>query len=229
MDPYSPDSASEPVLAAVAIAPAWEDRSRPLLSRWWATVVAVLRRPYEFFGVMRHEGGLGAPLVFALVGGWIGVAASEVQRYLTDFLSWREMIRFGDATATDHVPQWGDKGWEIALAPVYLVFVLFVGSALLHLCLMPMGGVKRPFGATFRVVAYVGGSFRLLNLVPFCGMFMAIIWGISAKVAGVSRIRQISTGRALVAVSVSGIATIVCCIVGFFWMLSALSALHVWH
>jgi hypothetical protein len=88
----------------------------------------------------------------------------------------------------------------IVIAPVFLVVAVFFGTALTHVCLMIVGGAKRPFEATFRVYSYVLGAVALFNLIPCCGWCVGIVWGIVAEIIGLAEVHQIGRGRAAVAV-----------------------------
>ena len=44
-----------------------------------------------------------------------------------------------------------------ALSPLLLILGLFIGSGILHLCLMMVGGANRSFETTFRVLCFASG------------------------------------------------------------------------
>ena len=75
----------------------------------------------------------------------------------------------------------------VILLPVILVCGMFVGSGVLHLCLMIVGGAKKPFETTFRVVCFSSGSTYLLAMIPFCGGFVAAIYNIVLQCMGLAR------------------------------------------
>lgn len=198
------------------ISPAWEDESRPIFDRWKDTVVGVFTAPTAFFDAMRTEGGIGAPLVFAIIGGWIGAAVNQVWGLFSSFTVWTVLQRMGLPIP---LAQMGGQGLvrtacAIVFAPVILAVVLFISAGILHLCLMLVGGARRPFETTFRVVAYAGGSIGLLNVVPVCGVVAVSIWVTVAQVIGVSRAHQISTGKALIAVLIPLAVVLTCCVLG---------------
>ena len=55
------------------------------------------------------------------------------------------------------------------LCPVLVIVGVFIASGILHLCLMIVGGAKKPFETTFRVVCFSSGRTYLLSMIPFCG------------------------------------------------------------
>jgi hypothetical protein len=92
--------------------------------------------------------------------------------------------------------------------PVMFVCWLFIWSGILHLCLMMLGGAKRPFETTFRVVCFSSGSAYLFAIVPFCGRIVAPVYNIVLQCMGLARAHEIDTGKAVMAVL---LPVIVCC------------------
>ena len=54
---------------------------------------------------------------------------------------------------------------------------LFIGAAIVHLCLMIVGGANKTFEATFRVLAFSQGSTGPLQMIPVCGGLIAGVGG----------------------------------------------------
>src|SRR5205814_10664996 len=75
----------------------------------------------------------------------------------------------------------------IILVPLAIVIVLFIGSAIVHLCLIIVGGANQPFETTFRVLAFTRGSTGALQLIPVCGGVIAAVWGIVVICIGLAR------------------------------------------
>lgn len=109
-------------------------------------------------------------------------------------------------------------GATIMLLPIILVIGAFVGSGIMHLALMVVGGATRPFEATFRVLCYASGATAVLQLLPGCGALIAAIWTIVAEIIGLAEVHNIGKGRAALAVF---LPLIVCC--GFFLALGVLA------
>src|ERR1700730_1063722 len=85
---------------------------------------------------------------------------------------------------------------------------MFVGSGILHLCLMLVGGANRPFETTFRVVCFGSGAANLFSMIPMCGWLIAVVYDIVLKCIGVSRAHETTTGKAVLAVF---LPVVVCC------------------
>ena len=133
----------------------WDEReTKGLLNAFIETLQMVLTKPAVAFDAMKREGGLGAPLLYAVIGGTFGglfaVTYNFVLRSFTPFTD-----RHG---AVAHL--FAGAGWMflLVLTPVFVVIGMFVGSAILHLCLMIVGGAKQSFETTFRVVCFAEGS-----------------------------------------------------------------------
>src|SRR6185312_7175130 len=57
----------------------WEHRQgRGFFNAFIETMSIVLTRPAEAFGTMKREGGLGEPLIYALIGGCLGGIVSAL-------------------------------------------------------------------------------------------------------------------------------------------------------
>jgi len=99
---------------------------------------------------------------------------------------------------------------RLVLMPVSILFIVFIGAAVLHLCLMLVGGAKQPFESTYRVFCYSIGATSLLKLLPFFGGLAAIIWLIVALCIGLQIVHRTTTGKAVTAVLLP--FTIFCCV-----------------
>jgi hypothetical protein len=103
---------------------------------------------------------------------------------------------------------------------------MFIASAILHVCLMIVGGAKQSFETTFRVVCFAEGSVSPLLVIPFCGGLVVGIWKIILYCIGLARAHETDTGRAVIAVL---LPLIVCCgglLLLIFGVLGAISAAH---
>jgi hypothetical protein len=188
----------------------WDERhSKGLFSAFIETLQMVLTRPSEAFTAMRREGGLGEPLFYTLIGGSFGLVF-----YFIYQLAFQSLGMF----ATRPNPLAHLVGASIGgviliiLVPVLVAFAAFFNAAILHVCLMIVGGAKQPFETTFRVVCFASGSVIPLMVVPLCGGFIAGIWDIVLRCIGLARAHETDTGRAVLAVL---LPVIICCCGGF--------------
>ena len=184
----------------------WENREgRGFINAFIETLQMVLSRPAEAFAMMRTQGGLGAPLLYAIIGAGSGA--------LVSFLF--SIILRSIGVFSDHQGGFGALPWIglgsaafIILIPVFIVIGLFVGAAILHVCLMIVGGARQSFETTFRVLAFTQGSTGPLQMIPICGGLIAAVWGLIVNCIGLARAHEIETVRAVVAVL---LPLIICC------------------
>jgi hypothetical protein len=184
--------------------PPWEARGYSVES-FLATAKQALLEPAVFFSDMRREGGLGAPLVYGLLGFTIGLVVGSI---LQTSLATLPMI----AVPSEVESMIGDLAVMLALiaiSPFIAIISLFVSSAIYHVMLLLLGGA-RTFETTFRVVSYSAGSTGLIAIIPFCGGLVSAIWQIAAAIIGLARAHEISTGKAAAAVL---LPAIICCTV----------------
>ena len=168
------------------------------------TLKLVLMKPDLAFTMMKKEGGLSEPLIYGVVGGSAGFI---VYFLFSVFIS--SLGFMGDKNAFAGMMGLG-VGTILLLIfiPVILAIGFFIGAAILHLCLMLVGGANRPFETTFRVVCFASGSTQPLMMVPFCGGAISGIWCIVAECVGIARSHETTTGKAVLAVL---LPLIVCC------------------
>ncbi len=196
----------------------WDRREEiGLAQAYLQTVKLVLTEPGRAFSSMQKEGGLMEPLIFALIGGVIGGIAALI--YFQSTLHNPLFI----AKMQELPPQLRSLfGTSAGMAAVFwipfrIALGVFVGAAVLHLCLMLVGGAKRPFETTFRVVCYCMGSTNLLLVIPVCGGMIAGVWGLIVEVIGLAKAHQTETGRALTAV----LLPVICCCAFFVALIFA--------
>ena len=184
----------------------WEHRQElGLVKAYFDTVVMVLTKPAEAFALMKTEGDMMGPMLFALIGGCAGIIVSvlvQLALHSIGFMADRQNAMFGMVV----VGLWS-IGY-IILSPVIVIVFLFIGSGILHLCLMIVGGAKKSFETTFRVVCFSSGSTYLLSMIPFCGGMIAMVWNIVVEIIGLARAHETDTGKAAMAVL---LPIIVCC------------------
>src|SRR5437870_10645353 len=183
----------------------WDERqSKGLLNAFIETLQIVLLRPIDAFTAMKREGGLGEPLLYAVIGGTFGGVFAVTYNFAL-----RLFTPFGDRQgAVAHL--FGGLGWIflLVLTPLFVAIGMFVASAILHVCLMIVGGAKQAFETTFRVVCFAEGSASPLLVIPFCGGLITGIWKIVLYCIGLARSHETDTGRAVIAVL---LPLIVCC------------------
>jgi DNA-directed RNA polymerase subunit RPC12/RpoP len=189
----------------------WEEKERlgffPALT---STLKESLTRPSDFYRKMPVSGGLGSPLIYAIIWGTLGIMFTIIWQIL--FGGILEMMAQPPGIKREFEP-----GYLLALAilsPILVIIGIFVGSGILHLCLMIIGGNKKGFEATFRVVSYAYGA-QILSAIPFCGGFIGVIWMIVIEIIGLKEAHGISGGKAALAIF---LPIIFCCGLGIIFL-----------
>ena len=203
----------------------WDHRQeRGFFNAFIETLVMVLTKPSEAFTAMKREGGFGEPLIYAIIGGWVGGIISFLFSLCLHSVGF-----FADRhNALTAMAGMGIRSAAIViLLPVLIVICLFIGSAVVHLCLMIVGGANQSFETTFRVLAFSQGSTGPLQIIPICGGLIAGVWALVCNCIGLARAHETDTGRAVLAVF---LPLIVCCggvfTLAMFGVFGAWSAAH---
>jgi hypothetical protein len=199
----------------------WDQRqTKGILNAFIETLQMVLTRPVDAFTAMKREGGLGEPLLYAIIGGTLGMVFAVIYNLVL-----RSFAPFGDRQAA-LMHLFGGLGWIflLILTPLFVVIGTFIVSAILHVCLMIVGGAKQSFETTFRVICFAEGSAGPLLIIPFCGGLISGIWKIVLYCIGLARAHETDTGRAMIAVL---LPLIVCC-GGFLLIAMMFGALGAW-
>jgi hypothetical protein len=203
----------------------WDHREeRGFFNAFIETLFMVITKPSEAFTTMKREGGLGEPLIYAIIGGWVGgiisflfsLGLQSVGFFADRHNAFAAMAGMGIGSAA-----------IIILLPVFIVICLFIGSAVVHLCLMIVGGANQSFETTFRVLAFSQGSTGSLQIIPICGGLVGGVWALVCNCIGLARAHETDTGRAVLAVF---LPLIVCCggvfTLAMFGVFGAWSAAH---
>ncbi|HIE28274.1 TPA: hypothetical protein EYP66_13400 [Candidatus Poribacteria bacterium] len=187
--------------------PPWENRERlGFFTAIWETMKGVLINPGRTFAEMRTEGGIGAPILYAIILGGIGGIVGVI---------WQGLIYTLNFMVNQEIAQYAANATLLALMAIFMPLIvaigLFISSGIAHLCLIIVGGANKRFEATFRVFAYTNGSVALFQIVPFCGGIVAGIWGIVCNIIGLKEAHETTTGKAVLAILLPAIFLLFCC------------------
>lgn len=174
------------------------------------TTRQVVVSPTAFFRAMPVTGGVGAPLLYALLVGYVGLAAAVL--YDAVFRAIVGPSFFGGPGALERMfpVLHGAFGTilQLTVGPIVLIAVLFVGSGVWHVVLFLLGGARRGFEATFRVSAYTEAT-AVFAIVPFCGWLVAFVYSLVVSIIGLAEAHGIGRGRAAAAVLAP--LVLICC------------------
>ena len=209
-----------PAPPAAGAVPVWESAEPPpLLPAIVGTIKQVLSQPVETFQAMPCEGGLWKPLKFYILVSWASSATAIVYQAAATLIN--PAVFAGEEFK--NLPKYGLVSIFVGLIvfmPAFLFLGSFISSGILHLALMLVGGARKPFETTFRVLCYASGSTSVLQFVPLCGGWFYSVASLIYCVAGLKEAHRTELWRPILAVF---LVFLVCCgaIFGF-------SALAVW-
>lgn len=228
----TPSPAAQPVVPVSAPSATartglpWENRtSNNFLNALVDTITMIFTKPDHAFGIMKRDAGLVDPILYSVI---IGTVCGVV-----NFLY--NMVFHSFGMFTDHNNPFarlfafgaGSIFFLICL-PILVVIGIFIISAIVHVCLMIVGGAKQSFETTLRVMCYGGGTANVLQLVPFCGGWLTAIAGLVLEIIGLARAHETDTWRAVVAIL---LPMALCCGAILFFIFAVIggAAASNWH
>ncbi len=187
--------------------PDWEHREQlSLVPAIVGTVKAFLLNPAEAFANMRTMGGLGQPLFYYFLLSYVGMLIAIGMNMLL------QMAGAGIAgNRTGMITSMTELAAYVFLMPIVLVVSLYLYAAILQFSLWVTGAGGIPYETIFRVAAYATGSTAVFSVVPICGGFIGSIWGLILVIIGLTKVSNITMGKAVVVVL---LPVIVFCAIG---------------
>ena len=194
--------------------------------------------PSDFFRRMPVAGGIGSPLLYAVVIGYLGLLLSAV--YSAVFL-----LVWGTAGAAALGPLsdrpelaalvaamqgWGRIIGQAVFGPIGIVIHVFIWTAIIHLMLLLLDGAGQGFEATFRVLSYSHAA-SVLAILPFCGEPIAWLWSLVLWIIGLAQAQRIPAWKAAAAVLLPLVLCCCCCAAGVGMMAGGLASImsHAGH
>jgi hypothetical protein len=209
--PPSPPALPVPPEPAGAVGNPWERRADlGALNGFIESLKLFVTGPTEAFAQTIKRGDYGSPLLFAIIVGWIGLAIGQIWETLMG----ASILSVLPAEIRNQVPfALGSAGsflFNVIFAPVFIIIGIFIWSAILHLCLIIVNGLRQSqagFEGSFRIVAYSTVA-QLANLVPILGDIICLVWTLVLAVIGAKEIHRTEQGKAVLAVL---IPVVLCC------------------
>jgi hypothetical protein len=193
--------------------------ARALVQTAWMILVS----PAEAFARMRITGPVAGPLLYNMIGGWIGAVASATYLVLTLRVQPPPTNLSGPKALFYLPPSMALRELEvvIVIGPIIVTVTTLIASAIAHLLLMLAGGANRDFHVTLRVLCFTYGSAQLLQLIPVCGNFMTPVWMLVCSIVGLAVAHGTTAGRSATAMILFMMAFFVCCLGALFLALGA--------
>ncbi len=208
-DPNNPYAS--PAAAAYAYAPQyptggprsglpWETQPKSF-GTWWETAKLCMMQPSYAFRIMWQYGGVGSPLLFGISGlaiGSFGQLLWNIPLVVIVSLAGNQG-QGGPETAGLIGLQVGMQIGQAVAGVGFGAVALFIGAAIIHVCLMMVGGAKQGYETTFRVLAYSQGATAWLNAIP-CGALVAVVWVFVQEIIGLAEAHEIPASKAALAI-----------------------------
>ncbi len=158
------------------------------------TIKEVCLSPTRFFQQMPVVGGFVRPLIFYLL-------ISEI--YTAVRLIWKPLGFMNFLQGYTSVPlNMGLHGVStimlLLMYPLFLTGLLFVGTAINHICLVLVKDGSGGFEGTFRVLCYSSAP-MLLAVIPFIGPIVGLIWSGVCNFLGFKYAHNTSTTKVVLA------------------------------
>jgi len=200
----------------------WEQRGRiGFMSALVETTQGVMAHPTEFFRAMPVTGGLGGPLLYAVLVGYVGLLAATVYVAIFQAVAGPSLFGLSQRGEFNRILPYLQGGmslvFQVVFGPVLLAVGLFLFAAIVHLFLLLVGGAPRGFEATFRVACYAEAA-ALLRLIPLCGSPISTAYFLVLAIIGLSEAHGIGRGRAAAAVLLPLFLVCCCCAAGIALM-----------
>ncbi|HXY38285.1 MAG TPA: YIP1 family protein [Vicinamibacteria bacterium] len=230
--PFEAGGALPPTLPGGPSAVPWDERERlGTVNALVETTRQVLAVPGAFFRSMPTAGGIGSPLLYAVIVGWLGLIVASLYQAVFRSLMGSPFSTLGDRPEVTALVGWVE-GWagfvmQVALGGIFVVIGVFVGAGILHLFLLLLGGARSGFETTVRVVCFAQAT-SVVFLVPFCGQLVAGIWTLVLYIIGLAAAHRIGHGKAAAA-TLLPIALLCCCCVGLAALFAGALASIVGH
>ncbi len=196
------------------------------------TTKEVLTGPSDFFRRMPVAGGIGSPLLYAVVIGYLGLLLSVV--YSAVFLLVRGAAGAAALGPLSDRPElahfvaamqgWGAIAGQVVFGPIGIVIGVFIWTAIIHLMLLLLDGAGQGFEATFRVLSYSHAA-SVLAIVPLCGGPIAGLWSLVLWIIGLAQAQRIPAWKAAAAVFLPIVLCCCCCAVGMGTMFGGLASI----
>jgi len=156
------------------------------------TTKEVLFSPTKFFQKIDTGKGYWPPFLYGMIAGIIGFGGAILWQWFF-FSKWFPVQK---------IPFLPSAPYLLILTivlPFMVAFSILVASGVTHVCVMIVGGNKKGFQMTFRIVCYAFSGY-LFGIIPFIGSGVGGIYTLILTILGVKGGHSISTGRAVLAV-----------------------------
>ena len=209
----------------------WEDKGKlgfigALFETWKESVF----NPVNFYRKMPVSGGVGNPLLYGLILGFIGLMFQMIyQQFFNQLFDPSQWYPFLGKELDWRYYEFAHKIESITnlayivIFPFILTAWFFIWSGIIHLILLIFNWNKENFEATFRLITYSEGP-SFFAIVPLIGWAISIVWQLVLVIIGVKEVHRLSTGKSLLVVFLPLLLCCFCCC-GFFSLILGMAGI----
>jgi hypothetical protein len=184
---------------------AWES-GEGFLGSFLKTVKECLFSPIQFYRRVANGNEYWSPLLYGIICNIIGSGVNILWAWyfwftFSHYLPIPPLLR--DLT-------FSHTAFKLISLPFLAAFFIFFYTAVVHVCLIIVGGNKSGFRSSFRAVSYAFSG-DLLRIIPLLGSIGGWVYCLILAIIGARECHNISTGRAVLAVLLPLIV-----LIGFF-------------
>jgi hypothetical protein len=190
----------------------WEEPSAGLGSIV-PTVIRFITGPIEAFTRMSLTVDLIRPIAYFVSLALVGACISQLWSFLL-FDSYIGVVRSLAGSQFEKFAPFIQKpgvlqlGLGLVITPLLALIVLFVWTGIVHAVLVLVGGARRGFAATLRVMCYAETT-QLAVVLPGLGGIIAFVWRLILEIVGLSQAHETEGWKAALAVLVP---LLLCCL-----------------
>ena len=179
------------------------------------TTKQVLPQPAAFFRSMPVTGGLGGPLLYAVIVGYIGLFASTIYNLVFRSVLSSSLPRMGGNSDIERLAGYMQGGaallMNLILGPVFIVIGAVRERGDLPprpaRCWAAPRAASRPPSAWPRY----SQAASIFNIIPGCGGLIGLVYTLVLLVIGLSEAHGISRGKSAAAVLIPFVLICCCC------------------
>jgi hypothetical protein len=173
----------------------WESLEKyGVVSGFYQTIARVMKSPIRLFQAMPLGGGIGKPLVFYLI-------LAEIEILFQFF--WNKIGVTARVEPEDALigveALWMDSALVLLFYPFFLTLVLFLGTAVIHVCLKLVRGNSAGFEGTFKAVTY-GSAPMILSIFPLVGQIIGVAWAFVTTLIAYKYVHRTTYPRVVAAI-----------------------------
>jgi predicted Zn finger-like uncharacterized protein len=173
----------------------WESLNKyGILPGFYQTILRVMKTPIQLFKAMPLGSGIGRPLIFYLI-----LAEVEI---LSQFF-WNTVGLTGALHAENALYSFSEMGLSSLMVlffyPFFLTLGVFLGTAVIHLCLRLLKGAGAGYEGTFKAVTY-GSAPMILSVIPLAGQIAGAVWALATTIIAYKYIHKTTYSKVILAI-----------------------------